>query len=794
MREMRQTIRSLAKMPGVTLLIVLTVALGVGANTAIFSIVHGVLLAPLPFEEPERLMALCELNEVVAGFCIASPPNAEDWKAQSRSFEKIGLGRSWRFALRDSNGTEGVRGAVATPELFEVFRFRPALGRLFLADDLVAEGSRVTVLSHRFWQERFGGDPGIVGESLMLDEESYTVVGVLSPGARIPDPDLDQAPLWTLLPFDPRDEEYRDWRGFLTFGRLRDQVTLDEARSEMATIVQRLAATYPKTNEGWEVLVAPLREQVVGEVRATLWIFQGAVALVLLIACTNVASLLLARSLGRQKELAVRAAIGARRGDLVRQVVVECLMLAVLGGGVGVFLAALAVAGFKALAPPGVPRLEELGVDGRVFVFALAASFLSGALFAVLPAWRALHVDLSQAMRGKSGDRRSVNGRNVLVVVESAMAMMLLVGAGLLARSFFNATGWEGGIEHSRLAAVSVFNSTGKYPEGRQVASLYERAVEELVTLPGVAAVGAASAGPLFGGRETDRFGAESDPEDQFVPSRWFDIGPRYFATLGLPILRGRDFNSGDRADTQPVAIVNQTLARRLWDDEDPIGRRVRWLEEETVMEVVGVVADVEPFFPRTDVEPEIYWPNQQFPRWATFLVLRSETDPASLTAAVRERLREVDSDVTLGPYATFEELMSRSLVGPRFNMLLLAVFAVGALLLAAGSIYGVISYSVSRRTQEIGMRMAMGARRWDILRTILGRGLALAGIGGGVGLAGAWLLKAAISGLLYGVEGSDAVSFLAALFILLAAAVLACYLPARRAAKVDPISAIRYE
>ncbi len=792
--DLKYALRSLIRTPGLTVFVVITLALGIGANTAIFSVVRAVVLRPLPFPEPDRLMAICETGESAGDYCGASPPNAEDWARRSRSFETIGIGRTWPFTFHGQEGTEGVQGGMVTPGFLRAFRLEPLLGRMLQDQDL---GRRVTVLGYGLWQSSFAADPGIVGQSLALDEESYTIVGVLPPEVRIPG--LERARLWLPPTFDLSDEENRAWRGFNAVGRLRADATPRQARTEMSAIAARLAEQYAEANEGWGVDVVPLREEWVAGVSSTLWIFLGAVTLVLLIGCANVANLLLARSVERRRELAVRCSLGATRGRLVGLLLTESLVLAIAGGLFGTLIAHWAVAVFVALAPGGIPRLDQVSIDGSVLAFTLLLSIVTSALCGLVPALRAGRIDQTEALRqgrGASLWRSALGVRGGLVVCEVALALVLLIGAGLLTRSFASAASWKGGFDHRNLLTLWLYSSQGKYPEGHQIAELYQRAVAELEALPGVMSVGTASSGPLFGWRESGEIATADGSEDQTWVTNWFDVGPQYFQTMGIRLVAGRHFTAADREGAARVAMVNQTMARRLWPEGSAIGKRVSrvTLEAGVPMEVVGVVADVKPLAPNGEVEPEIYWPNLQIPRWATFMVVRTSSDPAGLAEPVRNRLLELDSELNLGRFATYERLISDRLVRPRFHMLLLGCFAAVALLLAVGGTYGVISYGVFSRRFEIGLRMAVGAGRRDILRLVVGQGLRLVIAGVGIGLAGALALTRVLTSMLYGVTATDPATFLAITGLLIAAALLASLLPARRAVGVDPALAMRRE
>jgi putative ABC transport system permease protein len=796
-QDLRYAMRGLLRSPGFTAATVATLTLGIGANTAIFTVVNGVVLRPLPFPEAHRLVSLCETHERLTGFCVASPPNVEDWNSQSETFEAIGLGRSWPLLLLTSEGADGVNGGYATPNFFNVFRVRPLLGRLFDAGDLEAGGNHVVLLSHSLWQTRFAGATDIVGQSVHLDGESYTVVGVLPPDLEIPH--LAFVELWTPLPFEHHGK--RDWRGFLTVGRLNPAVSLEEARSEMLTMTARLSQQYPETNEGWGIQLIPLHERVVGSAGPTLFVFLGAVGFVLLIGCVNVANLVLARSAQRQKEFAVRAALGADRLRLVRQMLTESLLLAVVGGVAGVLMATWALRAFIAMAPANIPRLDEVSIDGWVLGFAFVVSVLTSVLFGFAPAVRVTRTDLTRSLKAGQQGRFEWTGlgvRSLLVISEVALALMLLIGAGLLTRSFAAALRWEPGFDRENLLTVSAFGSRGNYETGAQINRLFQQAVEDIGSLPGVTSVGATSAGPLFGGRETTELNIVGRTEDagKLQVARWYDVDPSYFRTLGLPLLAGRHFTGADDASAPPVAIINETMASLYWPDDDPLGSRVtiHMGDDPSTFDIVGVVGDAKPFSPDEAPEPEIFWPKLQWPRLATFFVIRTSSDPTAIIRAVKDRLYLLDPDLSLGQFRTMEQLVGRQLVRPRFNMLLLGVFASVAVVLAAVGTFGVISYAVSHRTHEIGLRMSLGAGRQEIFGLVIKDGFRLAAIGMTLGVVGALMLSRGLTSMLLGVSPTDPVTFVSVTAILMAVAILACYLPARRAARVDPMVALRQE
>lgn len=790
--DLRYVLRALRRSPTFTMASVTTLALSIGAVTAIFSAVNGVLLRPLPFPQADRLVTLCERHPSVAAFCVGSPPNAADWASRSTTLEAVGIARDWPFVVRDERSGEAIDGGVATAAFFRVLGITPALGRLIGPDD--ERSGRVAVLSHALWQSRFGGDSGLVGRAITLDKESYVVVGVLP--ANVSVPELEWVQLWTPLPFDQRLEDNRKWRGFRVYGRLAAGATPRQAEVELDRISRGLAEEHPETNRGWTVTVTSLRAHLVGSVQRALLVLLGAVGFVLLIGCANVANLLLARVTHRGRELALRGALGAGRWTAAKLILLESLTLAAVGGTAGLVLSLWGLEAFVRLAPAGIPRLDEVRVDGWVFGFAVALSALSSVLVGLAGCVRAARLNLSDTLRGKdvgAGGRR-VGLREALVVAEMALALVLLTGAGLFLRSFTRLASWNPGFETEHLTTTWLLAPHSKYPTGAQVADLFRRAVEEVGSLPGVVSVGAASAGPLFGGTETGelRIVGRDLEAGSSATARWFDIDSDYFATLGVPLLRGRGFTASDVGGAPGVAIVNAALARRYWPGEEPLGRQVVMYDR--TMTVVGVVADVPALRSDQPPVPEIYWPNRQAPRWATYLILRTVSDPAGIAGAAERRLLELDPDLSVSGFRPLTEQFGRALVYPRFVTLLMSTFAAIALVLAAVGAYGVMAYSVARRTREIGIQMALGAARGDVLRAVIVRGMTLAIGGVLIGVAGSLAITPVLRSLLTGVEPSDPLTLLGVSGILTLVAWIASYLPARRASGVSAMEALRAE
>lgn len=801
--DIRYAVRSFGRTPGFTLTTIVTLALGIGATTAIFTVVTTVLWRPLDFPDSDRAVAVCQQRpNNDPRFCGASPPNSRDWESMSAKLHDFGIARTSPLLLAGDEGTEIVNTAIATPGFIRTLGFRPYLGRLFDDTDLPPNQHRVIVLTYANWVTRFGADSSVLGRTIVFTGEPYEVIGVLAPDV---DPAiLDWVPIWRPLPWDPADETNRDWSGFYSIARLEPGATLDDARSEMTTIASQLERAHPVANEAVTVRLEPLREHLVQSVSTQLRIFLGASVLVLLIAAVNVANLLLARATNREKEFAVRASLGASKRRLMRQLLTESFVLSVMGAAAGVLLGQFALQAFVTLAPAGIPRLDEVSLGPDVVGISALLLFITVFAFGLAPSRRATRIDLVGSM--KQGGRWSGGGgrlgaRSGMIVAEVALAAMLLAGAGLLLRSFAAASRWDPGFDAENLGVVWLLASTTVYPESEQLVPLYDRVVAEVATIPGVSAAGTASAGPLFGGEEDGDFTVagrpEPAPEDR-PHLRWYDVGPDYFGTLRRPIIRGRNFAPTDVRGGPVVALINEAAAQRFFPGEDPLGQRLVDREpfdgNQVSMEIVGVVRDVNPYDPNGVAEPEIYWSNRQRTRWATFIVFRSVGPPEQLFDAVRRRIARVEPTMSVGRLSTIEGLMGDRLIRPRFQMLLLGVFAGIAVLLAVVGTYGVISYAVNSRTQEFGLRISLGAARRDIVALVLRQGATLAFIGLALGLAGALALTRLMQSMLVGVTPRDPMTFVGVALLVGTVVLTASYLPARRAARVDPLEAIRTE
>ncbi|MFI5279598.1 MAG: ADOP family duplicated permease [Gemmatimonadales bacterium] len=797
LQDLRHALRSLGKAPAFSVAVILTLGLGIGATTAIFGVLSGVVLRPLPFPSEDRLITLCEQYPgATRDWCSVSPPNVEDIAARSRTIEAIGIGRSWSSHMTTPHGAVGVLSGIATPGLFRALGVGLIKGRLIEDADLTGRPGDVALLTYEMWKEKFGADTAILGRTILLDDLPVRIVGILQPDFHVPQ--FEFVELWRPVHINPKDEQHRDWRGFVAYGRLRQGSSLRDARVELATITTALRREHFATTPGWDVVPMSLRDLVVGGVRPVLLMFLGAVALVLLIACANVSNLMLARTAVRGREMALRSALGASAGRIVRALLVESLVLAVGGTVVGVALAAGAVRVFRALAPGGIPRVTEVGLDVPVLLFASGLSVLTALLVGLAPARRAARVDLAQALRegGRSGPARHTRLNSMLVTLELAMALLLVAGAATLARSFAAFIAWNPGFETRHLALFTVAPASARYNTAAKLGALWARLEGGLAAIPGVAGVGLASGGPTFESQETWEMELEGRPADQKVSIRWYDVSPGFFSTLGVPLKRGRALDTHDVYGAPSVCLVNETLARRYWPGRDPIGRTIVFPlgQQRETFTIVGVVGDVPPTRPGVSPEPEMYWSNRQQPRAYSWVVVRTSVDPASAFGIIRSRLKEVDPDFDAKVIRTMPELRDRGLTAPRFDMLLLTSFGVAALLLAAVGTYGLLAYNVAQRTREIGIRLALGAQRGHVVRSVISRGLTMSGAGIALGLAAFLLVGRAIAPLAPGVSLRDPATLAGAGAVLIAVATAACLVPALRAGRVDPILTLSAE
>jgi predicted permease len=797
-RSVRQAVRSLGRSPAFTVPALLILAVGMTAATAIFTMVDSIVFRPLDLPESERLVLVCEEHPRMQGYCNAAPGQVEDFRASAATLSELGIGRTWPHILADGSGSTGVNGGLATAGFLRALGVRPALGRLFSDDEHGPAGDKVVLLSHPLWTTRYGGDPAVVGSALQLDGEPHTVIGILPEGFEAPF-DMAGVALWKPPHFDPADPEVRGWRGFRAVGRLAPGVALPAAQAELSAVYAGIARTHEEVNEEWRLRVYPLLDRVVGDTRPVLLAFLGAAGLLLVIVCANVANLLLARGLGRRQELAVRAALGADRARLVRGILVESLALTFVASAGAAALAAGATRLLLRLAPPNIPRLDEVVMDGRVLGFTALLALVTTAVFAVLPALRVTAWNLADTVksggRGTEG-RGSGRLRGALVAAELALSVVLLASAGLLARSFGAYLAWDPGFDRTSLLAVSAFVNTAKYDSRATLFAMWRQAEEQVAALPGVASVATASAGPLFGGGDgaTPYVPAGKESAGELPSVRWYDVGPGFFRTLGVPVVEGREITEADGLDVAPVAVVNQAMARAAWPGESAVGKRVRLPELERELDVVGVVADVEPLTPGTQAPAEIYWSNRQMGRPATWFLVRADGDAAALSRAVIEALFAVDPDLSLGTPRTLASQEARALVRPRFQAAVLLAFALAALVLSAVGVYAVVSYGVARRVREMGIRMALGASGPQVLALVLRSNLAVTLAGVGAGTVGAVLAGRLLRGVIHGVSPADPVALGGAALVLLAVALGAAFVPALRATRADPLRAIQSE
>jgi putative ABC transport system permease protein len=797
-QDFRYGLRALRKSPGFAAVTIAVLALGIGANTAIFSVVNAVLLKPLPFPEADRIVAVPHTppQDIFPGrkYFSVSPANYYDWKAQNDVFSRMAILAGGVAALTGSGEPMSIDSVSVSAEFFSVMGARPLLGRLFGEGD-DEPGHDVAVLSEELWKSRFGGDPAVVGRSVVIDGRSHAIVGVLPAKLSYP----ADARLWLPLVLSPVDRAIRGIHDFEVLARLKNGVSLESARSQMNAIAARLAAKYPEDNKGWGAAVLPLHEDLVGNVRPALLVLLGAVGFVLLIACANVANLVLARTVARRKEIAVRTALGAGRGRIVRPILAETIVLAVAGGAVGLLLAGLGVRLIVAFLGDQMPRVHDIRVDLPVLAFTFGLAILSGALAGFLPAWRLSHANPNDALKqgGRSdADAGSPVLRHTLVAAEVALALVLLLGAGLLVRSLGRLQRVAPGFEPKNVLHAFVSIPDTKYATPQARAAFYQHVLERVRALPGVETAGAINTLPLTDGGSTQPLAIEGRPvvsqaEQPEVAVRV--LTPGTLPTLRIRLLEGRDVAATDTADSPAAVLVSATMAKRFWPGESAVGKRLTLSFYPGVKrEVVGVVADVKlRGLAQTEPIAAVYVPHAQMSTHWLALLVRTGQDPASVASAVRAAVRSVDPDQPILGVGTMEEHLGETLSHPRFNMLLLAVFAVLALVLSALGIYSVLSYAVRRRTREIGIRMALGANRRDVLRLIVFQGMRPALIGLAVGLAGALALGRALSSLVFGVRATDPLTFAAVSLLLGLVALAACAVPAWRASRVHPTEAL---
>jgi len=797
--DIRYAFRMMRKAPSFTAVVILTLALGIGANTAIFSVIRGVLLRPLPWPGADRIVRVWESNPT-RGFPIFSvaPPNFTDWRAQATSFEYLCNYRGASFALTGSGDPERLGGAKVSHDFFTMLGVQPVAGRFFRQEEDADGQGLVAVISEALWQRRFGGDPGVVGRPVTFNGTPYTIIGVAPSTVTIPN---KRTEIWAPAAFNTQTiTQARGAHFIAVIGRLKPGVTLAQAESEMKAIAGRLEKQYPASNTGWTVRMLTVYETLVGNVRTTLLTLFGAVSFVLLIACANVANLMLVRASARHREIAIQAALGAGRGRVIRQLLTESVLLALTGSATGLALAAWGVRALQQIGPQvGIPRAWEITLDPTVLLFTLGLAFATGILFGAFPVIQMFRLDVYEALkeggRTSSGQMRQ-RMRSSLVVAEVALSLMLLVGAGLFIRSIGMLRGVELGMKTDGLLTMQVQLSSAAYPNNADYVRFSQSALDQLKAIPGVEGVAGVSNLPLSGDNESYSFGFPGAPEGTNAPSVDYAIvTPEYFAVSGIPLLSGRTFGPQDVETSQRVVVINRAMADRFYPGENPVGKRIQIGRNYAVVrEIIGVVGDIRNN--DIDVAPgnQAYELFRQAPDNGLNFLVRTSLDPESLSTAARNAIWAVDKNLPVGRMSSMNHVVAGNLAQPMFRTVLLSVFSLIAVVLAAVGLYGVMAYAVERRTHEIGVRMALGAAQGDILGLILRHGLLLASLGVVLGAVGAFWLVETLKTLLYEVKPRDPVSFAAAAALLIVIALLACWVPARRAARVDPLVALRYE
>ncbi|MGH8102630.1 MAG: ABC transporter permease [Chthoniobacterales bacterium] len=798
--DLRYGARMFLKNPGFTFAALITLALGIGSSTAIFSVIDGVLLHPLPYPESDKIMTLTPtVRSTGAPIGVSAPANYIDWATQNDVFVVMSASRGEQFSLSDGDRPERVHGTMTTSNMFSLFGVAPLLGRMLQPTDEQPGHNHVVVLSSELWASRYGSDRNVIGREILLNDEPHTVVGVMPPNYQ-PDgygelwvPSAFGVPTNSIRPnVDPRpirDSNYLD-----VFARFKAGVTIEKARAEMKAIAQRLENQYPTDNRDAGIKVIPLHEELVGEIRPVLLLLLAAVGFLLLIGCANVANLLLARAATREREISIRAALGASRSRLIRQLLTESVLLAVIGGALGALLATWAIPLLMAMAPPALQSFKQIALNGDVLAFSLGVSLVTGILFGLAPAITSSSANPSQSL--KQGERGSTGGgsqrRAILIATEVALSLILLIGAGLLIKSFANLTKVAPGFNPDRLLIFNI-GASAKADEDQQL-QFYQQVVQKVATVPGVERAAAISRLPFSGGNSDRSFNRPGSKKEDQADIRV--ATPEYFQTMGIPLVRGRNFNEHDVKRSLPVAIINEQAAKQVFPGEDPVGQFIEnFGPKQEKLKVVGVVGNVRHLALETAPRPELYRPLGQGIWPSVFVAVRTAAEnPLTLLQAVQEAVWSVNKSVPLGNPRTMNDIIARTLLQKKFTMLLLSIFAGAALLLAAIGLYGVISYSVAQRTRELGIRIALGAQRNDVLRLILGQGMTLVAAGVIFGVFASLGLTRLIASLLYGISASDPAIFFLFSMALVLVAFLASWIPARRASRVDPIVALRTE
>ena len=797
-QDLRFGIRMLLKNPGFSCVAVIALALGIGANTAIFSVVNSVLLRPLPYAEPDRLFELREEKLPEYPDFPVTPATFLDWQKQSTTFAQIGACLTTSLNVSGATNPERLRAAQLSAGFISMLGVNPAIGREFLAEEDQPGHNTVAIISHRLWQRQLGGDPEVTGRTIKVNDNKYTIIGVMPPKFAYPETDTD---IWIPMAFDADDRQAYGAHFISVLARLNPGATVEQARAEMSGIAESLAEQHPDMKRGWTVNVVSMLDYAVSDTKPALLVLLGAVAFVLLIACANVANLMLARGAGRQKEIAIRTALGSSRWRIARQLLTESVLLAVVGGAAGLLLAVWGVAALLAVAPKDLPRLNDVSIDARVLLFTIGITLLTGLVFGLIPALQTSKPDLNKALketgRGVSEGIQRHQLRNALVVAELALSLMLLIGGGLLIRSFWRLQHVNPGFNTTSALTIPISLPRMKYAKPAQQTAFFSGLVDKVSQLPGAETVAIGNVLPIVNdfilGVVVE--GEQQAPGTERPKTRYSAVSPDYFKAMGIPVIAGRTFTEFDKADAKRVVVINQTMAARLFPNGDAIGKRIHiTMGEQIFREIVGIVGDVKHKGLDKATFSQTYEPFAQEPSSSANLIVRSSVPPASLVGAIRSEVLSLDREQPIGEVKTLDQIVSESVGQQRFTMILMCTFSAVAFVLAAVGLYGVMSYSVAQRTHEIGVRMALGAKQTDVLRMVMRQvaGLTLGGVA--LGLGAAFAVTRLMAKLLFEVNAVDPLTFAGVAVFLAAVAMAASLIPARRATKVDPMVALRYE
>jgi putative ABC transport system permease protein len=801
-QDIRYAFRMMFKNPGFTLVALITLALGIGANTAIFSLVNGLLLRPLPYGNPDRIVMVWQDYRERTGRDKewTSPDTFFDWRDQNHSFESISVLDAWLPTILGGE-PEQVPGATVTYNMFSVLGVSPAIGRTFLAEEDKPNGRKVVILSDGLWKRRFGADRNVIGKDILINSEKYSVIGVMPPKFEFPMEPAAQ--IWTPMQVDSANSCGRDCITLRSIARLKPGITLSQAKSDMNLVAQRLRQQYPEQYRNVGITLTPLQEQLTEEIRPPLLVLLAAVGLVLLITCANVANLLLVRASGRKSEIAIRSALGAGKSRLRRQLITENMLLALIGGALGIFLGVIGIDILIKLLPEDLPiiGIRNVSIDFRVLVFTLGISVATGLIFGLIPLLQFNDPKLGESLKEGGRNRLGTENsriRSFLVVSEVAFALMLLIGAALLMKSFLRLMNVNPGFQSQNVLTMQLNLPDTRYAEQVQIRDFYSQLLEKIKSLPGVINAGTTSALPLGGNYSDTTFLIEGQsPETKKDQGVWFQlISDQYLQTMGIRLLKGRYFNDRDNFDAPRVVIVTETFARRYFPTGNAIGKRLNFNNPQKPVwrEIVGIASDVKQFGLNKETPIAIYFHEKQTASPYVTLAIRTSTNPLNLASEIRSQVWSIDKNLAVSNVQTMEQVVVKTLNTPRITLSLIGAFAAAALLLAALGLYGVVSYSAAQRTNEIGIRMALGARENDVLKMVVRQGMTLAAIGVVIGLMGAYALTHLMSKLLFGVSATDPLIFVTIAGLLALIALIASYIPAYRASKIDPIIALRYE